>query len=267
MHKSNFQLIILLFSLLVYGYFNLQSQNISPISNKKIHQYIIENGMSLIGKPYKGGTLESEGPEKLTYFDDAFDCVTFVEYVLAKSKTQDIIDKENFESYLTKMRYRDGVINGYGSRLHYFTEWILQNCTQNNFQDITKSIGGIPYVKTINFISRHKSKYAKLSVIEDLEKIKTSEKRLNNHKRYYIPKKTLTKVQHRILDGDVIAFTTSISGLDVVHTGFAKWVKGKLCLLHASETEKKVVLTSLSLAEYIMRNQNQSGIIVVRCLK
>jgi hypothetical protein len=74
-------------------------------------------------------------------------------------------------------------------------------------------------------------------------------------------------VQHRILDGDVIAFTTSISGLDVVHTGFAKWVKGKLCLLHASETEKKVVLTSLSLAEYIMRNQNQSGIIVVRCLK
>lgn len=267
MHKSDFQPIFLLFTFLIFGYFNLHCQSVNPTSDKKIHQYIIENGMSLIGKPYKAGTLESEGTERLTYFDDAFDCVTFVEYVLAKSKIQAMDNQSNFESNLTNLRYRDGVINGYGSRLHYFTEWILQNCTQNHLEDLTKSIGGIPYIKTINFISKNKSKYPKLRDDDAVQNIKTSERRLKNHKWFYIPKKSLSKVQHRIQDGDIFAFTTPISGLDIVHTGFAKWVNGKLCLLHASETEKKVVLTSLSLEEYIMPNMNQSGIIVVRCLK
>ena len=33
---------------------------------------------------------------------------------------------DDYKAELEKIRYRDGVIDGYASRLHYFCDWILQ---------------------------------------------------------------------------------------------------------------------------------------------
>lgn len=72
------------------------------------------------------------------------------------------------------------------------------------------------------------------------------EKKWKNVPVSYIPKTSLNVSSEEldIKNGDIIAITTNIKGLDVVHTGFACWVDGKLHLLHASSVMKKVILDS-----------------------
>ena len=60
-----------------------------------------------------------------------------------------------------------------------------------------------------------------------------------------------------------IAITTNIPGLDVVHLGLAA-MKGVLKLLHASSTQKMVVVSQEPLAQMLKRNKKFTGIRVLR---
>lgn len=81
----------------------------------------------------------------------------------------------------------------------------------------------------------------------------------------YIPKTSLNVSSEEldIKNGDIIAITTNIKGLDVVHTGFACWVDGKLHLLHASSVMKKVILDSQTLFEYSKNKKAHTGVRVI----
>ena len=59
----------------------------------------------------------------------------------------------------------------------------------------------------------------------------------------YIPKEKLdlSSDELKIKYGYVLALVTNIKGLDIVHVGFAFWKEGKLHLLHASSSAKKVI--------------------------
>lgn len=228
---------------------------------------IIENGLHYLNTPYQAGTLDQDPTEKLVCISDKFDCVTFVEYVLALSiyQTQNNgKDSKSFESILTSIRYRDGVISGYGSRLHYFTEWISQQQVRGHLQDISQTLGGVKAQKVINYMSRNAKKYPNIKSSNDSQSIKDAEKMINSTVRYYIPKQDVYKVDSLLQAGDIIAITTTIDGLDVSHTGFAIRVGEKIHLLHASEKNKKVEITEKSLYQYLMNNAKQSGIIVMR---
>ncbi|WP_368149777.1 N-acetylmuramoyl-L-alanine amidase-like domain-containing protein, partial [Bacteroides faecis] len=67
-----------------------------------------------------------------------------------------------------------------------------------------------------------------------------------------------------IMDGDVIAITTKLPGLDIAHVGIANFVNGKLHLLHASSTLGKVVLSEEPLSQMLNNNKSWTGIRVVR---
>ena len=67
-----------------------------------------------------------------------------------------------------------------------------------------------------------------------------------------------------IHDGDLIAATSTVAGLDVAHTGFALWQGGRLHLLHAPLVGKSVEISELPLAERIQRIKTQDGIMVAR---
>ena len=69
-----------------------------------------------------------------------------------------------------------------------------------------------------------------------------------------------------IRNGDLIAITTAIKGLDVSHAGLAIFQKRTLHLLHASQTARKVVITEDTLYRYLQRRQSRLGIIVARLL-
>lgn len=227
---------------------------------------IVDQGKLLLGQQYKANSLEATGKEKLIYFDDVFDCVTFVEYVLAKSWCM-YTNQDNtaaFEATLKNLRYRDGVISGYGSRLHYFSEWILQNEAKGYFRNMTWDFGGIPYNKPIKYMTKNIHLYPKLINNRGISIIRKSEKRIMDGRLFYIPKLEVRKMVDEIQSGDIIAFTASQSDLDIVHTGFAVAQNDDIYILHASLELGKVGFSKEPLVEYLMKNQKQSGIMVLR---
>ena len=228
---------------------------------------ITNNALELLGVPYETGTLDRQDHEALIWYHNRFDCVTFIEYVLAKSLAETRKANGNpltFEDYLTKLRYRNGIINGYGSRLHYFTEWVHQLAQSGYGSNITKSIGGIPYNKKINYMTRNQDKYPKLSDTTAYNMVANAEYKLQNIPLYYIPKNNIPVTASKIQNGDIIAITTNISGLDIVHTGFAIWQRNQLHLLHASSDKGIVMISKEPLATYLAKHKSRSGIMVVR---
>ncbi len=238
------------------------------LSDSDISDIIITVGKSFTGTEYVAGTLDKNTKsEKLVIKISGLDCVTFVENTLAISR---IIKKGNFDfdSYkdeLTKIRYRDGEINGYSSRLHYFTDWIYDNEKKGIVADITKSIGGIPYYKTINFMSSHADSYKQLADNSDIvDEMKDIEKKMNRRDLYYIKKSEVDDYYESLQSGDIIATTTNIEGLDVTHTGFIYKKNGKTHFLHASITKGEIIISKEELKEYLKGNKKQTGIIVAR---
>lgn len=240
----------------------------ASLGNSDISDIIAAVGKSFQGVDYVAGTLDKNvNEEKLVIIITGLDCVTFVENVLAISNIikKGTIDFESYKKELQLIRYRDGEINGYPSRLHYFTEWILNNQEKGLVRDITYDIGGEPYIKKINFMSTHTDSYKQLQGNDDyISEIEKIEKNLNKHKFYYIRKNEVEQFYENLKTGDIIATTTNIEGLDVTHTGFVYKKNGKTHFLHASITKGEVVISKEELKEYLKSNKKQTGIIVAR---
>jgi hypothetical protein len=231
-------------------------------------QLILDMGKFFLGTPYAAGTLKTRDSERLIVNLREFDCVTFVESVIAlarlvKSRRTSF---ETFRRTLLKIRYRHGRLQGYPSRLHYFTDWIHDNQKKAIVTDITAEIGGTPLRKTVNFMTRNPGLYLPLRDMENLRRMKAVERRISRRSLFIIPTKFVRRQEDRMQDGDVIAILTKAEGLDAHHVGFAVRMKGRVHLLHASSLEGKVVLSRQTLYRYLMRNKVRSGIMVARVL-
>lgn len=225
---------------------------------------VVPIGKMLLDKPYAGGGIEGE-PEMLTVRLDSLDCTTFVESVLAAAKTAYMgrTSWRDFAQTLKEMRYRGGEINGYGSRLHYFSDWIVENSHRGDLQDVTDRIGkGDHMVKTLDFMSRNRSKYPAMKDDANYNAIKNAEVGYRSHRFAYI--KPINFKSAALKEGDIIGIVTSIPGLDVTHMGIVTMVNGEPHLLHASSAKGKVVVDELTLADYIKRNRKAVGIRVIR---
>lgn len=233
-----------------------------------------ELGLQLVGTAYVPGTLEVEGPERVVVNLRGLDCVTFVESVYAaavllktgvESRIEDRAAVESeFERALRAVRYRGNVIDGYASRLHYFSEWIADGEKKLLMMDVTSELGGALDDEPIDFMSRHPDAYRQLADPEQLELIREHEARLSTLPRHVITESEIAEAAAGIRTGDIIAATSTVSGLDVAHTGLAVRVDGRLRLLHAPLVGEAVQLSEESLAERILRIEGQDGIMVAR---
>jgi hypothetical protein len=223
---------------------------------------------SFIGKPYKAGTLEGNSKEQLVCNLRDFDCSTFVENVIAMSLISHS-SSQTFEKYkkqLTELRYRNSTVQGYASRLHYFKEWIIQAERNNILEDITSKIGGMKQKKSLNFMTSNRELYPNLKDEATYLAIKEHQKQINEFDFYYIPKWKIEKIENQVQDGDIIAITSNVDGLDFNHEGFAIRKNGRVYLLHASYEQKKVIISSELLVDYLNRINKHSGISVLRLL-
>ena len=232
----------------------------------EIGEIVVTTGKELLNTPYVSGTLEVYKPERLIVNLRGLDCTTFVENVLVVGGMiqEGQADWDTYLGRLEQMRYRDGALEGYASRLHYFTDWIRNNTKKGLVKDITQKIGGVPYQKKINFMGTHPNLYPALSSEADLSEIRIIEVELSEEVRYVLPKKAVGKAEAQLQNGDIIALATDIDGLDVTHTGFAyKKENGRIHLLHAS-TRGSVEISEFPLSEYLLGIRGNTGIIVVR---
>jgi hypothetical protein len=268
-------------------------------TSRKISGHLmLEIGRFFIGAPYLAGPLETEGREHLVVNLRKFDCVTFVESVVAlawlaetrwsptgrrvtlirgpcgaTSRPHDqacsilLPGEKSFETFrksLRKIRYRSGRLQGYPSRLHYFSDWIHDNQRKGILKEVTRKIGGRALRKAINFMTTHAELYPPLKNASNFRSLKSVEERINRRPLSFIPKKDLRRLEDRIRDGNLIAVTSNVEGLDVQHVGLAVRVKHRIHLLHASSSEGKVVLSEETLYRYLMKSRTRSGIMVAR---
>ena len=229
---------------------------------------IIEIGRFFLGAPYQTDTLEAAGRERLIINLAEFDCTTFVETVLALTRCAAAgkLSPSEFRKNVKFIRYRQAKIDGYASRLHYFTDWLRDNEKKKVLRDVTRLFNGKPKRKKINFMTMHRELYAGLKNEEQLGKMLLVEKNLSCSAFYIIDRDKVARMQSAIQQGDIIAFATDQEGLDVAHVGFAVRQGRQLHLLHASSKEGAVIISKETLPAYLKFNKKFTGILVARFL-
>ena len=130
--------------------------------------------------------------------------------------------------------------------------------------DLGEELGGAHDAEPIDFMTTHAEAYRQLADPTNVAAVRSAEERLTSIGRRYVPAARIAAVADRIQDGDIIAATSTVEGLDVAHTGLALWVDGTLRLLHAPLVGSAVQVSEVSLAERIGRIEGQDGILVAR---
>lgn len=190
--------------------------------------------------PYLSNPLGG-GPdvaESLVTRLDGFDCVTYVETVLALAGSR---AANEFSDALREMRYADGQVD-WRSRNHYMADWMKHNRRRGIVKDVT--VG--PRVVT---------RTRRLSLIQELP-AKTATFRV-------FPKRERATICRVAETGDMALFASTRRNLDVFHMGFIIKRADQVWLRHASRAAGRVI--DQPLADFL-KAQRMSGIILLRPL-
>jgi hypothetical protein len=172
----------------------------------------------LLGVRYVANTLIGgpASPEKLVIRDDAFDCVTYCEVVLAAAIARDMGE---FETVLRRIRYDGGTVK-YDKRNHYFADWCRRNVENGICQPVAIE-PSVTYGKTVTW--HHEFAPQKVSISA-------------------VAKATMMDNAKLLKPGDIIGFTSGRAGLDYYHTGFVTFGRsGELLLRNASRARGRVI--------------------------
>ncbi len=225
-------------------------------------------GRRLEGTPYVAHTLEGDR-EMLTVNLDELDCTTFVENALALAYTcgERRSGWQDFVYNLRRMRYRNGEVNGYASRLHYICDWAMDNIHRGNLVDVTPLISKARYVvRSIDFMSGHRDSYKALADSAELARIRSIENGYRNHRFPYIKTADLAskEVVSALREGDILAFVSNMKDLDVTHMGMVVIEDGTPKALHASMSNGRVEIARGTLYDFVKRNRGWIGVRIFR---
>ena len=225
----------------------------------------------LLGTPYVAHTLEGD-EEMLTINIHELDCLTFIEtlYALTRATLQQRYSWRDFAANIENVRYRGGKMGHYSSRIHYMSEWIIDNHMRGNLQEITPDLPHADYmIKNIDYMTKHPDQYRQLKNDSAMvEKIRRYE--LRNHRYPYLKRSWLNDkgVKAALRSGDFISLVTKMDGLDVSHNGIIIVdEKGDPYLLDASMSGGKVMLEAKPLFKYLERSKSNIGIRVYRMMQ
>jgi Protein of unknown function (DUF1460) len=192
-----------------------------------------------LGRPYKPNPLigSADRAEVFAASLDGFDCVTFIETVLALAQASEVAD---FAGCLRKIRYEQGRIE-WKRRNHYMTRWI-----QNNTRERIVAPISLPAVPKL-------TKERVLNIVSGLEPQRARMK--------WVPKRALPRLEPHLRTADLIFFVSTRKNLDVFHAGIIVRDGEKILMRHASRSQGGVV--EQELREFLKTNR-MAGVIVVR---
>lgn len=235
-------------------------------------ELMVETARFFLGTPYVASTLENI-PEGLVVNFRGLDCMTLVENTIALVRTLKM-EKPSFQRFthfLRSFRYRDEGLSRdtfrlvYTDRLHYTSDWIYENQKMGRVKDMTSEMGGKPLKLDLNFMSTHPDSYKQLKDNpEQIARIAGLEKTISSRSYFYIPEDEINKHADLIQVGDIVCFVTTVKGLDISHVGIIYREGDKLTFIHASTSQKKVILNPEPLQEYVQGIKRNCGIMIVR---
>lgn len=191
-----------------------------------------------LGQSYEQNPLigSADTPEVFTASFDGFDCVTYIETVLALALASNLDD---FTEWLRKIRYERGRIH-WERRNHYMTPWIRNSVREGIIRPVS-----MPAVPTL-------TRERILNVVPGLAPQRTRVK--------CVPKRAMPRLEQYLQTGDLIFFASTRRHLDVFHAGII--VRGeKVSMRHASRSKGSVVEQELS--DFLEANR-MTGVIVMR---
>jgi hypothetical protein len=194
----------------------------------------------LLGREYVEGSLGGgpELPEELRISLSAFDCVTFIETVLALAFARTI---EEFIVTVRGIRYEDGEV-AWARRNHYMVDWARNNEERGFVSNLTAGPRAAAKICTLNLIAGLPEKRTSFS---------------------YFSTQNPADLAGLFETGDLILFVSIKETLDVFHTGFLIERNGRWFLRHATRTAGAVI--DQELAEFM--NQNTlAGFVLLRPL-
>jgi len=195
-----------------------------------------------LGRPYVTNPLigSADTPEVFIAGMDGirsgFDCVTYMETVLARANARNAKD---YASFLRRIRYESGRVD-WKRRNHYMTNWIRNNARAGLVQPLNFGTASIPKQRQLNIVPGLPPQKQRFSCV---------------------PKRRLGQIARNIQSGDVIFFASTRPHLDVYHCGIVIRDGERLLMRHASRSQGGVVEQDLST---FLKANRMAGIILAR---
>jgi Protein of unknown function (DUF1460) len=192
-----------------------------------------------LGRLYQTNPLigSADSAEVFTASIDRFDCVTYIETVVALARASTV---DGFIEWLRKIRYERGRTQ-WDRRNHYMTLWIRNNLREGIISPV--------WMPDVPIVSRDRV----LNVVPGLAAQRIRLK--------CVPKAAAPRLAEYLQSGDLICFVSTRKNLDVFHAGIIVR-DGKIMLVrHASRSQSSVVEQELS--EFLKANR-MTGVIVAR---
>jgi hypothetical protein len=213
----------------------------SLVSERNLAKRIDAISARFIDCPYVTNSLvgSPDLPEQLVIKLDGFDCVTYMETVLALALSE---TAEQFRDNLIRIRYQNGEVE-WRKRNHYMVDWWRNNEQQGLIVDLTRGSDSV-------------EKNRELAAIKELPTRRISFR--------LFPKKNFKRVEKRLQAGDFICFGSTKKSLDVFHAGIIIRRDDKILLRHASRTARKVIEQDVT---DFLQNNRMSGLVLLRPTK
>jgi len=209
-----------------------------------IGQLMGKIAMELKGTPYVGFTLElSPDAESCVVNLHGLDCVTFFEDTLCmarmikhgKGSPAALLEEVQFT------RYRGGKMGDFTTRLHYTTDWLVDNEKKGVIKILAPELPGAePFTQKVGIMSERPQNYRQLAAHPDLiPAIRLTEEKINGRSLKYLPMNKLAADEHLLQTGDIVGVTTTERGIDIAHTGLCiKDEQGVVHFMDASSSRR-----------------------------
>jgi len=192
-----------------------------------------------LGQPYQINPLigSADTPEVFSVSLDGFDCVTYIETILALSLASSV---DEFFEWLRRIRYEDGCIT-WERRNHYMTGWIRSNVRAGVLRRLT--------LRDIRLIVKERT----LDDVPGLPPIRA--------RFACVPRPAIGRLVRHLQTGDLIFFASTRKHLDVFHCGIVVRDGVRVLVRHASRSRGGVVEQDLN--DFLKVNR-MAGVIVAR---
>jgi len=183
----------------------------------------------MLGRPYSAFSLDGAPVERLRLDLTTFDCVLFVEQMLALAHSKTTMD---FSRLVKRLRYQDGIVD-YCHRNHYFSRWAINAQRLGLIKDISQTLpGSSTRYRKLSFMSSHPDSYAPMKEQSARQCIQSVEQKLAVNQAF-VPIASLQNAASSLKSGDIFALVTSVNGLDVTHTGILERTATGLNAIHS----------------------------------
>jgi hypothetical protein len=243
-----------------------------------LHLALVGLARQWIGRPYAAFSLDRGPGERLRIDLTRFDCVLFVEQLLALVQSReaaqappardgvDGVDGEaaalaRFGEHVRRLRYAEGRVD-YCNRQHYFSLWAAAAERQGYLVNLTPFLPGArTWTRRLDFLSRHAGLYEPMRQPRLRACIAERERNLSV-RLAYLPLQQLPQALGSLRSGDIFGLVTRVPGLDVTHVGLIEVSDGRVNALHAAPGAG--VIRSPDLVRYAQAVEDVVGVMVLR---